>query len=508
MGVGDNGNSARCHSLTLWRVEAQGGRSIGWVEFSSTAVPDRWTRHWSESPTRKVLRVGGPPERWLSAAEVDAATRRVVGALVAAGVQHGDRVVWQSDVTPASVLCALGVLRAGGVLVPVSAAQSARERQVVLADVNPALVVAPGFPNGVTEGVRCLDAETLLTQSSVVGEPLEGVDLESLAVIIYTSGTTGRPKGAMLSHRALSAGLGALETAWELNAEDILVTALPLFHVHGLLVALCGGLAAGGGVDLHARFDVSPFLAATTEPSSTLAYCVPTMLHRMAQSGDLDKLKGLRLLVSGSAPLSVELFDEIRERSGHTILERYGMTETLLTFSNPLHGERRAGTVGLPLPGVRARLPQGADEGELVVSGPSLFSGYWNRPEATSEVMRDGWMATGDVVRVDSAGYTVICGRKKELIISGGFNVYPTEVEDMLRGREGIVDAAVVGRPSAEWGEEVVAFVVTATGGDVNADRLRVELNAEMSSYKIPRTFIVVDELPRNALGKLQRHLL
>ncbi len=412
---------------------------------------------------------------------------------------------WQADTTMAAVIAALGVLRLGAVLVPLSAGQSDRERRTVLDDIEPSLLLAPS--DAASSG-----DDAVVDPASLRGdetfEVAGGLLVDELALVIYTSGTTGRPKGAMLTHGNLAAGLDALIEGWELDAEDQLVSALPLFHVHGLVAALFGVLSAGGAVELHARFDVDSYLDATARRHATLSFCVPTMLHRMA-GADPSKLRSLRLLVSGSAPLSVSLFNELQRSASQTILERYGMTETLLTTSNPLHGERRPGTVGFALPGVTLDAPGRLEEPrELKVAGPTVFAGYWKRPEATAEVLQDGWMATGDLVTVDADGYLVVCGRSKELIISGGFNVYPSEIEDALRGRFGITDAAVVGRPSAEWGEEVVAYVVLDEATSLDQPALRTALLSELSSYKVPRRFEVATELPRNPLGKLQRHLL
>jgi malonyl-CoA/methylmalonyl-CoA synthetase len=470
------------------------------------AIPERWTQSWSQRPSASVLRVGGSATPWMSADELDSMTRSMAGGLARRGVGRGDRVAWQSDAESHSVVAALAVLRLGAVLVPLSAAQSGTERRTVLKDVDPVLLIAPGDLAVQGDVARC-DAAELLGGGQAV--PAEGLGEAELALIIYTSGTTGHPKGAMLTHGNLAAGIDALIEAWALCPDDRLVSALPLFHVHGLVVALFGVLSAGGAVDLLPRFGVGSYLEATSAPGATLAFCVPTMLHRMARDGDVAALRGLRLLVSGSAPLSVALFEEFRSRAGQTILERYGMTETLLTVSNPLEGPRRAGTVGLALPGVVLDAPAPlAEAAELKVAGPTVFAGYWNRHDATVEVLHGGWMSTGDLVRVDEAGFLVVCGRSKELIISGGFNVYPSEIEDVLRGRSGIIDAAVVGRPSAEWGEEVVAFVVLDGSGQLDVEALNAELSGLLSRYKVPRRFEVVAELPRNALGKLQRHLL
>jgi len=414
-------------------------------------------------------------------------------------------VCWQADTTTAGVVAALGILRLGAVLVPLSAGQSEHERRTVLDDIEPSMLIAP---NDVLrdDDVLAVDPASLRGDESF--DVVSGFSVDELALVIYTSGTTGRPKGAMLTHGNLASGLDALHESWELAPDDQLVSALPLFHVHGLVAALFGVLSAGGAVELQARFDAHAYLDATAREQATLSFCVPTMLHRMA-GADPSKLRGLRLLVSGSAPLSVSLFNELQRSASQTILERYGMTETLLTTSNPLHGERRPGTVGFALPGVTLDAPAHLEEArELKVAGPTVFKGYWRRPEATAEVLDDGWMATGDLVTVDADGYLVVCGRSKELIISGGFNVYPSEIEDALRGRFGIADAAVVGQPSPEWGEVVVAFVVLDGTTTLDERALRAVLAGELSSYKVPRRFEVTTELPRNPLGKLQRHLL
>jgi malonyl-CoA/methylmalonyl-CoA synthetase len=464
-----------------------------------TPVAECWARAWAAG-TARVLRCPGQPS-WCTAGELDERTAEVAGALQARGVGPGTRVVWQAGADVDSVVAALAVVRAGAALVPASAQQSPLERSVVVADTEPVLVIAPLERRGDAAAAHVAPWE--LGAGDFFTPALEA---DAPALIVYTSGTTGTPKGAVLTQANLAAGCSALEQAWALGPEDRLLSALPLFHVHGLVAGLFGILSAGGGIDLHARFEVDEFLAAAS--GATVSYCVPTMLHRLARQGPIEELAGLRLLVSGSAPLSVELFEAYEARAGQRILERYGMTETLLTLSNPLDGERRAGTVGRPLPGVRAALPEpGAPEIELRVAGPSVFAGYWGRPEATAEVLADGWMSTGDLVRVDEAGYVVVCGRAKELIISGGFNVYPSEVEDVLAAQPEVREAAVVGRPSAEWGEEVWAFVVPEAAG-IDPEDLRRRLSGLMSPYKVPRQIHLVDELPRNALGKLQRHLL
>ena len=473
----------------------------------SESLLARWSTAWQDASASDVLLVDDGRSTWLTGADLAHQTAEVAAGLRALSCVAGDRVVWEAEGSTSAIVTALGVLRAGLVLVPVSPRQSAIERQTVIADVDPVLVLS-GEPPGTSDH----PARWMTCDSVLLVEPRgdrDGLDAsvpEDLALIVYTSGTTGDPKGAMITHANLAAEADALIEAWGWTREDRLLTALPLFHVHGLVVALMTGLAAGGSVIVQPSFVAGEFLAALRTMSSTMAFCVPTMLHRIAEDPNADSVKGLRLLVSGSAPLSVELFDQFSRR-GVPILERYGMTETLLTVSNPLLGERRAGTVGHALPGVLLDAPgPGEEPRELRVAGPTVFAGYWRKPEATAEILEDGWLRTGDIVRTDEAGYLVVCGRHKELIITGGFNVYPSEIEDVLCAVPGVREVAVVGVQSPEWGEEVVAHVVVSTGElDLRALQSRAEV---LSPYKRPRRYVHAHSLPRNALGKLQRHLI
>ncbi len=318
------------------------------------------------------------------------------------------------------------------------------------------------------------------------------------ALIVYTSGTTGTPKGAVHTHASLLAGVDALRTAWAWGPEDRLILSLPLFHVHGLCAGLFGSLAAGASVTVFDRFDEGAVLAAAA--SNTMFFGVPTMYYRLAAMPDVAALRSLRLCVSGSAPLAADLWHDLAA-AGVRVLERYGMTETLLTLSNPVDGERRPGSVGVPLPGVEAAIDD-ADEhgvGELIVRGPMLCRGYWGHGPLSS----DGWFATGDLVSVADDGYVSIRGRRSDLIITGGHNVYPAEVEAVLARLPGVAEVAVVGVPSAEWGETVVAFVVGDAGLDPQS--LRSAAAAQLASFKCPREVRLVDALPRNALGKVLR---
>lgn len=466
---------------------------------STPSLPAQWATAWAENGDVVSLEVLG--DGALRAGELASRTGAAARSLASKGVKAGDRVVWEATSSIDAIVVALGVVRLGAVLVPVSERQSDLERGVVIEDVEPTLVIAEPRPQQRMSTLR----STELLESTERDVELDRALGDDVALIIYTSGTTGSPKGVMHTHRSLSAQSASLHAAWGWTAADLLMIALPLFHVHGLVVGLFAGLAAGGGVVCQPVFDPTAFLDAIRERAATMAFFVPTMLHRLAVHPNVEILSSLRLVVSGSAPLATSTFNAFESR-GISILERYGMTETLLTVSNPLDGERRAGTVGHALPGVRLRLPPPGEDGELLVAGPSVFAGYWRQPSATAAIMNEGWVATGDIVRVDRDGYLVVCGRTKELIISGGFNVYPTEIEEVLRTFDGIDDVAVVGLPSEEWGEVVAAYVVV--DGEFDHGRLEEFCAARLSPYKRPRRYFHVEAIPRNSLGKVQRHLL
>ena len=466
-------------------------------------LPARWGRHWAAEPGRAVIVDGRDPSRVADGAHLRDVTSRVATALSRAGIGPRDRVLWSATASLASVAALLGSLRAGAILVPVNPSATPAEVAHLVADVRPVAAVLDDparieWPDGVA--VRSVDE--LLARAAGVG----AVDLPALrtahdALIVYTSGTTGAPKGAVHTHGSLAAGVRALHTAWGWREDDRLVLALPLFHVHGLCAGLFGTLAAGASAVLFPRFDETAVLGAAG--ASTLFFGVPTMYHRLAASGRAAELSALRLCVSGSAPLPAELWARLAGE-GVEVLERYGMSETLLTLSNPLHGERRPGSVGVPLPGVEAAVdePDEHGVGELLVRASSLFRGYWGRPGSATDA--DGWFATGDLAAVAADGYVTIRGRRTELIITGGHNVYPAEVEAVLSRHPGVREVAVVGVASAEWGETVVAYVV----GGADPVELAALAQAELASYKRPREVRVVDALPRNALGKVVRGAL
>ena len=470
------------------------------------SLPAAWKAAWARAPTAPALfdlRHG-----WVTADELERASRRVAGRLQAAGIEPGDRMLFSAASSLELVVAHVAALRAGIVVVPVNTAYREREVAHIAEDARIRAALVDDKDRGRWVGSA---AETLIVGPEVElpeGEPseIDAVAPDQPALIGYTSGTTGRPKGAVLSHANLLAGSASVALAWRWTAADRLVLALPLFHAHGLCVGLHGTLLAGASAVLLPRFDVDGVLDAVSEHQATMFFGVPTMYHRLASSPRVGELAALRLCVSGSAPLPAELHRVLAQRGGQQVLERYGMTETLMLVSNPYDGERRAGSVGLPLPGVELRLSEGR-EGEILVRGPSVFAGYWERPESTADSFIDGWFRTGDLGSVDHDGYLRILGRSKELIISGGFNVYPREVEEVLLGHPDVAEVAVVGTPSDEWGEVVTAFVVPA--GDHPTTESLLALAAEqLAPFKRPRAIHFVDSLPRNALGKVLKHEL
>jgi malonyl-CoA/methylmalonyl-CoA synthetase len=450
-----------------------------------------------------VLVEGRDTSRRVDGAALDEITRRVAGTLLARGVAPGERVLWGASASVASVGALLGILRLGAVLVPVNPTSSGAELAHVVADAGPAaaLLDVPE-PRDALVGVETSGVDELLAEPADPARvTLPVLRADDAALIVYTSGTTGTPKGAVHTHGSLLNGVLALHRAWGWTADDRLILALPLYHVHGLCAGLFGTLAAGASAVVFPRFEEASVLAAAS--SSTLLFGVPTMYHRLASSGRARELSSLRLCVSGSAPLAPDLWVRLRGE-GVSVLERYGMSETLLTLSNPLTGERRPGSVGVPLPGVEAAI-DGADEhgvGELVVRGRSLFRGYWGR--AGTETDADGWFATGDLASMSDDGYVSIEGRRTDLIVTGGHNVYPAEVEAVLVRHQGVSEVAVVGLPSAEWGETVVAFVV----GDPDPDSLAALAARELAPHKRPRELRIVGALPRNPMGKVVRAAL
>jgi malonyl-CoA/methylmalonyl-CoA synthetase len=463
---------------------------------------ESWLRHWSDDPGKVLLVDGRKPGRTVEGARLTQRTVEIAAVLSEHGVVPGTRVVWCARAGIDSVEALLSVLRAGAVVVPVNASSTTAEIRHFVDDAGPVLAIADD-PTAFGSLVPTLSVAELahanpIDRSYVPPDPRPSED----ALIVYTSGTTGRPKGAVHTHASLRAGVDALQAAWGWHPEDRLILTLPIFHVHGLVAGLFGTLTAGATATVFDRFDESTVLEAASE--HTMFFGVPTMYHRLEATGQARALSHLRLCVSGSAPLAADLWHRLADH-GVEVLERYGMTETLLTLSNPLIGERRPGSVGVPLPGVEAAVNEQDEEGvgELVVRGASLCRGYWGRPdEPTTD--EGGWFATGDLVSVSDDGYVTIRGRRTELIITGGHNVYPAEVEAVLSRHPGVREVAVVGVPSREWGETVEAFVV----GDTDVESLNDLATRELASFKRPRQVHIVEALPRNALGKVVRGVL
>jgi malonyl-CoA/methylmalonyl-CoA synthetase len=464
---------------------------------SAGTLPGLWAGRWADAPTAPLWHGDG---RWWTAGEFDDATRRAAGRFRTAGLEPGGRIVWSTDSTVDGLVAHVGALRAGLVVVPANTAYSARELAHIVTDVRATAAVV-GRPEQ-AEWVRAAGSGSMVVTGPGLeladGDPgpLDRSRPDDPALICFTSGTTGVPKGAVLRHRNLLAGVESVVHAWRMTPEDRLVHCLPVFHAHGLVVGAYGTMTAGGSAVLLPGFAAQAVVDAAADHRATLFFGVPTMYHRLVASGRANDLASLRLCVSGSAPLSAELHAAASSAIGSVVLERYGMTETLMNTSNPYVGERRAGTVGFALPGVEVALDH---TDEVLLRGPNVFDGYFEREAANREAFRD--------LGSDVDGYLVIRGRSTELIISGGFNVYPTEVEDVLSGCPGVAEVAVTGTPSDEWGEVVTAWVVP-DGMAPSLDDLRIHCAGLLAPYKQPRLVRVVDTLPRNMLGKVVRSQL
>ena len=465
--------------------------------------------------------------------DLDRGTAMLANLLDSLDLPAGSRVAVQTDKSVEALMLYLAVLRAGHVYLPLNSAYQSAEIEYFIGNAQPSVFVCTprdfgwvsrlAFSAG-TAHVFTLDdlrGGSLLQRAAVQGDVHAPAQrrADELAAILYTSGTTGRSKGAMLSHGNLLSNAQVLKTQWGWREGDVLIHALPIFHVHGLFVASHGALLNGSRMIWFSRFDPRGVIARL--PEATVFMGVPTLYVRLLGEPTLTRAAcaHMRLFISGSAPLPIETFEDFHVRSGHTILERYGMSETVMLTSNPYavkDGFRRGGTVGFPLPGVGVRVvddtgapcPTG-EIGHIQVRGPNVFKGYWQMPEKTKEEFTaDGWFRTGDVGRFDAQGYVTIVGRSKDLIISGGYNVYPAEVESVLNDMVGVAESAVVGVPHADFGEAVVAVVVARAGATPDVAALINELKGKIANFKVPKRVFVVDELPRNAMGKVQKNLL
>src|SRR3989338_2683715 len=470
--------------------------------------------------------------------DLDRASARIANLLASLKLPQGSRVAVQVEKSVEAMALYLATLRAGYVFLQLNTAYQSAEIEYFIGNAEPAVVVcSPGNFGWVSKIAFTLGTQHVFT----LGDDRTGSLLErathhsdehqavarsadGLAAILYTSGTTGRSKGAMLTHGNMLSNAVMLKDYWGWKKGDVLIHALPIFHVHGLFVAIHGALINGSKMIWMAKFDPKAVIGAM--PRATVFMGVPTLYVRMLAEPDLTKeaVKNMRLFIAGSAPLLIETFKEWQQRTGHTILERYGMSETIMLTSNPYSAdqrykgqdERRGGTVGFPLPGVSLRV-QGDDGkdlpvgeiGGIQVKGPNVFKGYWRMPEKTAEEFtKDGYFKTGDVGKVDERGYVHIVGRSKDLIISGGYNVYPAEIEGYINDMPGVAESALVGVPHPDFGEVGVAVVVPKPGAKLDADAIVAQLKSQLANFKIPKKCFVVAELQRNTMGKVQKNLL
>lgn len=463
-------------------------------------------------------------------ADFDRETARVAAFLSGLGLAAGDRVAAQIDKSPQGLFLYFGTLRAGLSYLPLNTAYQRAELAYFLADAEPRVIVCRPAMQATFETLLHAGPDAKLYTLDEHGrgslsdasakappafEPMPR-GTNDLAVIIYTSGTTGRSKGAMVTHGNLISNADVLKQSWRFTEHDVLLHALPTFHVHGLFVAVHPILLAGAKLVFHRKFDAKAALAAM--PGATSMMGVPTFYTRLLDEPGLtrDAVKHMRVFISGSAPLLLETFAAWRERTGHTILERYGMSEAGMITSNPYDGERRAGTVGFPLPGISVRVVdeddralRAGESGMIQIKGPNVFAGYWRMPEKTKEdFTADGWFKTGDVGQWSADGYLSIVGRAKDLIISGGYNVYPKEIELVIDTLPGVVESAVVGVPHPDFGEAVTAVVVCARGTRLDEAAVIAHVKSQIAGYKVPKRVHFVADLPRNAMGKVQKNVL
>jgi malonyl-CoA/methylmalonyl-CoA synthetase len=472
-----------------------------------------------------------PEGRSISYRELEDDSARIACVLQALGVEPGDRVAVQVEKSPEGVLLYLACLRSGAVFLPLNTAYTPAEVAYFLGDAEPKVFVCdPARKSKLADAAkkaRVAHVETLdengegsLTDKAK-GAPAHFKNAsrgpDDLAAILYTSGTTGRSKGAMLSQENLASNARTLVDYWHFGPGDVLLHALPIYHTHGLFVAINTLLVAGGSLLFLPRFDADTVVGLLPKATSMMA--VPTFYTRLLQHPRLDPalVKHVRLFTSGSAPLLADTHREWRAKTGHSILERYGMTETNMNTSNPYKGERIPGAVGLPLPGVSLRIVDPdtgiplarGDVGMIEVAGPNVFKGYWRMTEKTAEEFTsDGYFKTGDLGRIDEKGYVYIVGRGKDLVITGGFNVYPKEVETEIDALPGVVESAVIGVPHPDFGEGVTAVVVREAGAKIDEREISRALDGKLAKFKLPKRILFADKLPRNAMGKVQKNVL
>jgi malonyl-CoA/methylmalonyl-CoA synthetase len=482
-----------------------------------TNMAGRLDRPFALRPEGEVITYG----------DMFARTARYANLLIARGGRPGDRVLVKAEKSLEIVLLYLACMRSGLVFLPVNPSFKEEETAHIVRDAEPAIIICAEHQSAMMRRLApaCLVILTLDPGKEDISSvaklfPAEFGNFnsgsESLAVILYTSGTTGRPKGAMLTHRNILSNGRALSGYWQFHAQDVLLHCLPLFHSHGLFVSLSCSLLSGSAFLLCSKFDVDQVLDLL--PKCTVFMGVPTMYVRMANDEKLnrERSKSIRLFASGSAALLPEVFERFRTRTGKSIVERYGMTETGINSSNPIEGERRAGSVGLALPGISIKIvsPEGAElsqgeTGAVHVRGPHVFAGYWRKPEQSLEVLnQDGWFNTGDLGRIDPAGYLCLVGREKDLIISGGYNVYPLEVESVIDRLESVLESTVIGLPHTDYGEAVTAIVVERSRTGLSEAAVVKHVKDKLAGYKVPKRVVFLECLPRNDLGKVEKNTL
>ncbi len=470
-----------------------------------------------------------PEGQNISYTEADSAASKIANHLQDLGARKGDRISVLVEKSIENLFLYLGCLKSGLVYHPMNTGYQATEVSYMLEDAEPTIIICSKNQKSIVEsllpGKR---AKAILTlEYDGTGTLMEGCSTYSenaaisicgpkdMAALLYSSGTTGKPKGIMLSHKNLSSNAKALSKAWGFSNEDRLLHALPIYHVHGLFIALGPVLLTGASMSWHTRFDVDSIMRTLIE--CTVMMGVPTYYTRLLDNATLTPkyCKNMRVFICGSAPLLPETFKEFEIRTGHTILERYGMTETGINSSNPLAGKRIAGSVGQALPGVKAQIVDDAgkvvhpgETGNLQVKGDNVFSGYWKMPEKTAEdFTSDGFFNTGDKAIINKQGYISIVGRSKDMIISGGLNIYPREIELVIDQIPGVIESAVIGKADHDFGEKVVAIVVSKDS-KINAERVILACRSKLASFKSPKVVHFTDELPRNAMGKVQKNLL
>lgn len=476
-------------------------------------------------------------ERCVTYAEADQTSARIAGALLQAGAMPGDRVTVQVDKSTENLFLYLACLRAGLVYHPLNTAYKAAELTYFLSNAEPSIVICASdalttlqstIPKEGVKALLTLDSDgnegggTLMQQAAGMRSdtPVFHNEDTDMAALLYSSGTTGQPKGIVLTHENLRKNAETLVELWGFTSSDRLLHMLPIYHVHGLFVAVSCVLMSGASMDWHSSFDDKAAIAAL--PGCTAMMGVPTFYTRLLANPDFGQIccANMRLFISGSAPLLAETFVEFQQRTEHTILERYGMSETGMNTSNPLNGERRAGTVGPALPDVSLRIVDETGEqvaqgetGNLQVQGPNVFPGYWHLPEKTAEdFTADGFFNTGDKATIDAQGYVSIVGRAKDMVITGGLNVYPKEIELVIDEIAGVLESAVIGIPHADFGEAVVGVIIlekTATSESApSADNIIAHCKKYLANFKVPKQIEFMDALPRNAMGKVQKNLL